>query len=560
MNNMKKFYITIIMTILPILAFSQGENDNWYFGQNAGVNFTGSTPLALTDSQMYAEEAVGTASDANGKLLFYTNGVDIYDRQHQLMQNGTNIGGGLSTQQLAIVKNPANPKQYYIFTAAEIDNPDTYLAYSIVDMDLGSIGGNGHPLGVVLPSSKRIPILNSVGHKMNTEAVTVVMHSDFTSFWIVIPYGNNLYSYRLSTTGFNPVPVVSNLGLSSPLDGTKYFGIKASPKTDFYKPFSNYLSINMWMPGNDYMNKVYSFENSTGQITNHFSLNINTSKSYVSEFSNYGKILYLGQDKIYAINLDTSTSFPIFNQIFSGASGVFFYGMQRNKYDDIYLNNFGSDYLSKINNPNIYGGSSVTVNAVNLNGKYTYLGLPQPLFWSWAGVTECVVDLALQTPETHVDHTYSVNDYIITSGNYSTDASNQSIIMKANNFIRLTPNTYIKAGSDFLAKIAPCEILGEKMKQRSAVNSDQKISLNLDLRDQIIDNNLISIYPNPVSDLLNIKSNSKIDRVEVYDISGKKINVILNDNKVDVTNLPAGSYIINIEIKEGKITKKFIKK
>lgn len=545
---------------MPGLILSQGVNDNWYFGQNAAVNFTGSVPVALTDSQMYAEEASGTVSDDDGKLLFYTNGVDIYDRQHQLMQDGTNIGGGLSTQQLAIVRNPANPRQYYIFTAAEISNPNTYLAYTVVDMSLGNIGSNGHPLGAVKPNLKQIPIFDSSNSKINTEAVTVVMHSDFLSFWIVIPNENNLYSYRLSASGFNPVPVVSSLGLTNPLDGSQYFGIKASPKTEVNKPFSNYISINLWTPGNNYMNRVYSFNNSTGQITSNFLLNINTAKSYVSEFSNYGKILYLGQDKIYAVNLDASVSFPVSNQIFSGASGAYFYGMQRNKYDDIYLNNFGSGYLSKINNPNTYGSSSVDINAVYLNGKFTYLGLPQPLFWSRSGTTRCLSNLALQSPETFTNYTYSVDDYIITSADYSTDAGNGSIVMKANNYILLAPNTHIKAGSDFLAKIAPCEIRGNREEQRPTVNTEQKISLNLDLRGDVADDNSIKIHPNPVSDFLTIQSASPIDKVELYDLSGKNIEVKLNNNTIDVKNIPAGAYLISIQNKNGKSTKKFIKK
>jgi hypothetical protein len=29
------------------MIFSQGENDNWYFGNKAAVNFSGSTPVSL---------------------------------------------------------------------------------------------------------------------------------------------------------------------------------------------------------------------------------------------------------------------------------------------------------------------------------------------------------------------------------------------------------------------------------------------------------------------------------------------------------------------------------
>ncbi len=70
----------------------------------------------------------------------------------------------------------------------------------------------------------------------------------------------------------------------------------------------------------------------------------------------------------------------------------------------------------------------------------------------------------------------------------------------------------------------------------------------------------ISIYPNPTSDILNIKTDSKINAVSVVDMTGRKVDVKLNDTQVDVRSLPAGTYLINIETKDGISTKKFIKK
>jgi len=70
----------------------------------------------------------------------------------------------------------------------------------------------------------------------------------------------------------------------------------------------------------------------------------------------------------------------------------------------------------------------------------------------------------------------------------------------------------------------------------------------------------VSIYPNPTSDILNIKTDSKINSVSVVDLTGRKINVKLDGDKVDVRNLPAGTYLINIETKDGVSTEKFIKK
>lgn len=68
------------------------------------------------------------------------------------------------------------------------------------------------------------------------------------------------------------------------------------------------------------------------------------------------------------------------------------------------------------------------------------------------------------------------------------------------------------------------------------------------------------IYPNPVVDYLTIKSNAKVNKVEVFDMSGRNVNASLNGDQVNVTDLTSGNYIINIETKEGKTSKKFIKK
>ncbi|MGE8434115.1 choice-of-anchor J domain-containing protein [Chryseobacterium joostei] len=70
----------------------------------------------------------------------------------------------------------------------------------------------------------------------------------------------------------------------------------------------------------------------------------------------------------------------------------------------------------------------------------------------------------------------------------------------------------------------------------------------------------LTVSPNPTSDYLSIKGGEKINKVEVFDMGGRKVDVNIVENKVDVRSLSAGSYIINIETKAGKTTDKFIKK
>lgn len=93
---------------------------------------------------------------------------------------------------------------------------------------------------------------------------------------------------------------------------------------------------------------------------------------------------------------------------------------------------------------------------------------------------------------------------------------------------------------------------------RIAINNEGGV---LSTKDDVkIIKNMLSIYPNPTSDILNIKTDSKINSVSVVDITGKKVNVKLEDGKIDVRSLPAGIYLINVETKDGISTEKFIKK
>lgn len=43
-------------------------------------------------------------------------------------------------------------------------------------------------------------------------------------------------------------------------------------------------------------------------------------------------------------------------------------------------------------------------------------------------------------------------------------------------------------------------------------------------------------------------------------MTGRKVDVKLNGSQVDVRSLPAGTYLISVETKDGVSTEKFIKK
>ncbi|MBB4806579.1 hypothetical protein HNP38_001875 [Chryseobacterium defluvii] len=71
----------------------------------------------------------------------------------------------------------------------------------------------------------------------------------------------------------------------------------------------------------------------------------------------------------------------------------------------------------------------------------------------------------------------------------------------------------------------------------------------------------VTFYPNPTKDYININEKDKNLNIFVYDVSGKLvINSIVSDNKINVSKLSKGNYILKYTDKEGtNKTFKFIK-
>ncbi len=69
--------------------------------------------------------------------------------------------------------------------------------------------------------------------------------------------------------------------------------------------------------------------------------------------------------------------------------------------------------------------------------------------------------------------------------------------------------------------------------------------------------NSISIYPNPVADYFKIDSKLIIKKIEIYNIIGKRIKTLTNDNGglFDVSDLRNGIYLLRAFSQYGKVLK-----
>lgn len=70
----------------------------------------------------------------------------------------------------------------------------------------------------------------------------------------------------------------------------------------------------------------------------------------------------------------------------------------------------------------------------------------------------------------------------------------------------------------------------------------------------------LSIYPNPTTNVLNINVMDEIEKIIIYDITGKVQHVkLISTDKIDVSNLTEGIYTMQIVLKDKLLHTRFIK-
>jgi gliding motility-associated-like protein len=359
--TMRKTYL-LLFFFYSALAFSQLETQNWYFGSYAGITFANSPPTALLNGSISTLEGSSTFSDNQGNLLFYTDGMFVYNKLHQQMPNGFGLlGNPSSAQSGVIVPKPGSQTEYYVFTVDAEGGPNGFR-YSEVNILLD--GG----LGDVITSSK-----NTLLFAPSVEKVAAVAHANGVYYWVIAHglYNNKYYAYLVDCNGIN-LPVTSNVGQ---VEGNPGWGCLASS--------SNGTKIASAMCNQGF--ELLDFNNQTGVISNPILLS-NPGESYGVSFSPNNQILYgckIQNGEIYQWNINAGSSSAIISSMQligtgQGAPGSYKGGaIQQGLDGKLYIPHCNQPYLSCINNPNQLGtGCNLQHFAINLQGQNAQLGLP----------------------------------------------------------------------------------------------------------------------------------------------------------------------------------------
>ena len=89
----KILFLFILFFQFYFHTLAQPQTNHWYFGRNAGLDFSSGSPSIATGGQTFTDEGVASISDNNGNLLFYTEGTTVWDKNQSIMPNGTGLFG-----------------------------------------------------------------------------------------------------------------------------------------------------------------------------------------------------------------------------------------------------------------------------------------------------------------------------------------------------------------------------------------------------------------------------------------------------------------------------------
>lgn len=209
--------------------------------------------------------------DNDGKLLFYTNGCAMMNRNHEVMPNGDSINVGQwfdliwkdcnygypGFQNSIILKDPKKEDGYYLIHTTVIYFPlvadSAQLNYTYIDMSLD--GGKGDVV------EKNVEIYNR--HDFIFSYLTAIQDYN-KNWWIIIPkIGTKYLTFQLGLDGINLISEQETFQNFSREKSSSAGTAKFSPDGTKYALY-NY---------NDQLH-IYDFDRETGILSNHQKIEI----------------------------------------------------------------------------------------------------------------------------------------------------------------------------------------------------------------------------------------------------------------------------------------------
>lgn len=357
---MKRLFATIILLIANVIsAYCQKQAHVWLFGDSLGLDFNSSPPKLLTNGKIYGDlfsgdsESAASIADETGRLLFYTDGVNVWNKENNVMPNGTGLLGSGTTTQTIIIPRPGTKTLYYVFTASpEADDnyfpfEDKGFRYSTIDLTLN--GGLGD-----------VTEKNILLEKSTTEKIAATLHANERDVWVVMhEWRSNVFqSYLVTEKGISRSPVRSAVG--SVHEKKRYVGeipyaldaigqMKISPNGER-------LALALYQSK---IAEIFGFNNETGRVSNPVKVDgfEDVNLLYGVEFSPNSQLLYLTDGTAFVFQIDIA-QLPKIKKVIVGNTLPDVSnpnGLQLGPDGKIYVAQRDRDYIGAIHNPATQG-------------------------------------------------------------------------------------------------------------------------------------------------------------------------------------------------------------
>ncbi|MES2394899.1 MAG: T9SS type A sorting domain-containing protein [Bacteroidota bacterium] len=555
--NLIQYIFCFLFYLVSNFLFAQKENNIWHFGQNAGLNFNSGSPVAFTNSAMNLLGGSASICDSSGSLLFYTDGITVWNKNNIPMPNGDSLTGYIvSSQPALIVKQPGNNSIYYIFTA---DDPYSFpvnygFRYSIVNMGLE--GGLGD-----------VTQKNTLLFLPTTRQQTAIKHCNNRDVWIIAHESDTTIfrSYLLSDTGLS-APINSYTGLGNASSNSQGTYLKPSPLGNKIAQTIGNLST---LP-----TQIFNFNRSTGELTLFAAFaTLSGGGGSDVEFSPDGKKLYLATEMtppllnkfvIYQYNLLAGSSIDIANsQLQVGVVEKQCFALQMAPDGKIYTARKNKDSLGVINNPNQLGiACNYVDNGVSLASKVCQLGLPN--FFYMHPIVPTVISSFNYTDTLYGDTTLF---------NISNVSDIDSVVWNFDDIptgLENTSSSFTPSHIFSSSKIYNVQLIVYYSCSIDTINKSILIDLENGLASIKKDDRILKIYPNPTTNQIAIEfelkeiKNTSIEIKNILALTIKTIDCTAfskgkNKIEIDISEFSKGVYFIHLQGENKILSKKFVK-
>lgn len=382
---MKAILFLIALSTFFLNVLSQSYNNNWVFGDSAGLNFNTGIPDNYTSSIM-TYESCASISDSVGGLLFYTNGEKVWNRMHEVMFNGDGLEigavsppyGSSNTQGTIIIPRPGYSDLYYIFNNASGIGTNV-IKYSIVDIAIaGGLGG---------VSDKNIHVCD-----INLEEkMAAVRHGNGRDWWLIFR------SVDISTNPFKAYFtrfLITPTYISGPINQEIGPDYEEGIDVGLGQLVFSQDGCKLLYPRGPDLN-VYTFDRCSGELSNLIEIK-NVDEDFISygcSFSPDGRLVYVSDacgKQLYQFCISCADPVDSTKElIYQGPSGDFCQAQHLLGPDGkIYLAtpysalpndvfNSKNQNLSVINSPNEqYPFCDFDTNTISLGDRRVITGLP----------------------------------------------------------------------------------------------------------------------------------------------------------------------------------------